>query len=606
MEINNIKNKWIVVLFLVVLFSLMDGSLLHDVEAVTWGSNDCSLILKTAGVTTPFVGDCSLNDYDTANSNYLTMISTMQSQNKLHQINFAGTNIYVNAVTADKWIRLGQDIQVCSTSLNYPIIVGDNFCCRTIDQNGNNAYDSSTDNVLSNHAYGNAVDININKNAYYTGVSCDSTKCDIPSCIVQAIKNNGFSWGGTYSNKCDAQHIEWTGSTNIQDSDINICSQPVTGGAQAGSTAARGSGTTPTATGTQTTLSSTQGQTTNPYYQGGKEIDEVWKKIRDEKLKSKGLTGEAASNIWETITNSWLLFDKVYAPPPPVSTAGATTPQTNIGVDIDQAIASLATNVQDGLKALNHAVTQGLNTADQGVNAVLKVLLDNWNVITSAPSSYVYNIFERMTGKGICSYLDSRLKISYVNENNDWRASFCGATLAKGKFRYRPQINIKRPVSQVVIHYTAGSSVKGAYDEWVSNDEPASAHYIIDRSGNIYYVVDEGDIAYHVATDNNNLKSIGIELVNYGFDCSKYTDCTDFLCTSADHSATVDCNEPGALKWQTYTNAQMDALIKLSKDIKSRYNLNANANVFKSHEELDPDRKKDPGPFFVWSDLERK
>lgn len=107
-----------------------------------------------------------------------------------------------------------------------------------------------------------------------------------------------------------------------------------------------------------------------------------------------------------------------------------------------------------------------------------------------------------------------------------------------------------------------------------------SAHYVIDKNGDIYQLVDEAHRAWHAGigewqgvTDMNSA-SIGIEIQNYGL-------------------------KGGAP--DPYTNAQMTALSELLKDIMARHAIPPE-NVI-GHEDYAPGRKDDPGPHFPWDIL---
>jgi N-acetylmuramoyl-L-alanine amidase len=75
--------------------------------------------------------------------------------------------------------------------------------------------------------------------------------------------------------------------------------------------------------------------------------------------------------------------------------------------------------------------------------------------------------------------------------------------------------------------------------------------------------------------DDINSRSIGIEIVNVGL------------------------TEDG--KREPFPNAQIDAVIKLCKDIQTRYNISPRNIV--GHSDVAPARKQDPGEAFPWRTL---
>ena len=149
-------------------------------------------------------------------------------------------------------------------------------------------------------------------------------------------------------------------------------------------------------------------------------------------------------------------------------------------------------------------------------------------------------------------------------------------------------------LDMIVIHATELSDLDEAreYGERVLYEQSstgASGHYYIDRDGTIEQYVPDNRIANH--TSGWNSKTIGIELINRGRYPNWY------------HSDHQKMQEP-------YPPAQIDALILLVNELKSRY---PSIKYTQGHEELDtrmipaennPDkevpRKMDPGPYFPW------
>jgi N-acetyl-anhydromuramyl-L-alanine amidase AmpD len=77
-----------------------------------------------------------------------------------------------------------------------------------------------------------------------------------------------------------------------------------------------------------------------------------------------------------------------------------------------------------------------------------------------------------------------------------------------------------KPIKMLVIHATASDTLESAANWLCLKSSEVSTHYIIDELGNIFQLVDDRDVAWHVGrakwddiTDVNGV-SIGIELVN--------------------------------------------------------------------------------------------
>ena len=145
--------------------------------------------------------------------------------------------------------------------------------------------------------------------------------------------------------------------------------------------------------------------------------------------------------------------------------------------------------------------------------------------------------------------------------------------------RWLPSPNAnERSVSFVVIHYTASGSAERALRTLTNPSSQVSAHYLIERNGDIVQLVDERLRAWHAGTSrwgttvDVNSASLGIELDNDG-------------------------HEP-------YAPAQIDALLRLLADIRKRHHVPA-ANVL-GHADVAPRRKVDPGPLFPWRTLALK
>ena len=156
------------------------------------------------------------------------------------------------------------------------------------------------------------------------------------------------------------------------------------------------------------------------------------------------------------------------------------------------------------------------------------------------------------------------------------------------------QARTTEELNMIVIHATELTDLAKAreYGERVLYDESgtgASGHYYIDRDGTIEQYVPDNRIANHVS--GWNAKTIGIELINRGRYPNWY---------HSDHQ----------IMQEAYSTEQIDALIMLVNELKSRY---STIKYTQGHEELDMriieadnnplikvPRKMDPGPYFPW------
>jgi hypothetical protein len=141
----------------------------------------------------------------------------------------------------------------------------------------------------------------------------------------------------------------------------------------------------------------------------------------------------------------------------------------------------------------------------------------------------------------------------------------------------------------VVIHATRGGLV-GSIAEFQERNS-TSAHYIIDRDGQVYQMVPEELVAYHVTcctaqfgqVKEDYRQSIGIELVNKlyvnpdGFDSPIYEDFMESF---------------GYRYWEDYPEAQIASLIVLIDDITNRWGISMDHVV--GHYQVND--TVDPGP----------
>ena len=145
-------------------------------------------------------------------------------------------------------------------------------------------------------------------------------------------------------------------------------------------------------------------------------------------------------------------------------------------------------------------------------------------------------------------------------------------------------------VQFLVIHYTEESWEDSL--RILTHPEPpyghVSAHYLVrDEPAKVYQLVDENQrawqagVSYWQGSQNLNSASIGIEIVNPG-------------------DKDLKTGERNG-RYQPYAPAQADAVVALVKDIVARHHILPDRVI--GHEDIAPDRRRDPGPMFPWHRL---
>jgi N-acetylmuramoyl-L-alanine amidase len=146
-----------------------------------------------------------------------------------------------------------------------------------------------------------------------------------------------------------------------------------------------------------------------------------------------------------------------------------------------------------------------------------------------------------------------------------------------------PSANHDSRIQFVVLHYTSASLERSL--QLLTHGE-VSSHYLIgdDQKATIYKLMDENLRAWHAGESQwqgrtwLNSSSIGIEIVNPGFK-----------------------DTPTGRLWYPYSEAQVQSLIVLLKDITTRYAISPRSII--GHSDIAPLRKLDPGPLFPWKRL---
>lgn len=200
-------------------------------------------------------------------------------------------------------------------------------------------------------------------------------------------------------------------------------------------------------------------------------------------------------------------------------------------------------------------------------------------------------------------------------------------------------------IDTIVIHYTAtnlDNTIK-TFQDSKNPKKRQSAHYIIDRDGSVIQTVKEKDVAYHAGCyipeglgdkpikdcpnpdhpicsrpefKDINSRSIGIELVNLGYDCKNVKEDTNEEDGKGNqnNANTYICKEKDGKYWEVYPKQQITALAKLVAYLVNKY------KISKVHPTTDDDKnndkligiighnqvtpcKQDPGPLFPWENF---
>ncbi len=151
---------------------------------------------------------------------------------------------------------------------------------------------------------------------------------------------------------------------------------------------------------------------------------------------------------------------------------------------------------------------------------------------------------------------------------------------------YSPNFDHKRRgsknITSIIIHYTGMQSERESIKRLTSLSSKVSCHYLINRSGKVFRLVEDKNIAWHAGKSmwgkykNLNKNSIGIELVNKGH---RYG-------------------------YQAFTRIQIKRLVELCKYLKRKYKIKN--KLILGHSDIAPLRKADPGEKFPWGYLSSK
>jgi N-acetyl-anhydromuramyl-L-alanine amidase AmpD len=177
------------------------------------------------------------------------------------------------------------------------------------------------------------------------------------------------------------------------------------------------------------------------------------------------------------------------------------------------------------------------------------------------------------------------------------------------KFQQSPNRSSRKglAVSSIVLHFTASATLLGTVNWFQKPHARVSAHYVVGRNGQIVQMVHENEKAWHAGKaklsgdPRVNSMSIGIEIVNWGelqYDGALNT----FYCWPGNYTRKYDpkkygqpIQSPDGKWWAPYTDAQVDAVVSLCRDLVQRYPAITEDRLV-GHSDVAPGRKTDPGP----------
>ncbi|MDK9700537.1 MAG: N-acetylmuramoyl-L-alanine amidase [bacterium] len=170
---------------------------------------------------------------------------------------------------------------------------------------------------------------------------------------------------------------------------------------------------------------------------------------------------------------------------------------------------------------------------------------------------------------------------------------------ASGKYSSRPT---GTEIDTIVIHYTANGSLEDTIAWFQNPANKVSAHYVIGLDGRIVRMVPDSKRAYHAGVSSLNGRtgvnafSIGIELVNWG--PLKLRD-GSYFSWPGDYTHPYEGDTPQLIAgeyWQPFPEPQLTALEQLVQLLREEYPI----QWIVGHNEIAPERKRDPGPAFPW------
>ena len=170
-------------------------------------------------------------------------------------------------------------------------------------------------------------------------------------------------------------------------------------------------------------------------------------------------------------------------------------------------------------------------------------------------------------------------------------------------FKVSPNISSGLQPEYIVLHYTAGPTVKAAVSTLTSKSAQVSSHLVIGRDGSIIQLVPFNKVAWHAGVsswegrNSLNVYSFGIELDNNGRlnrVGNQWSSIFKQIIPDDQVIVAKHKNGRGPYGWQTYTDAQLETAVEACQALFLAYRL----RDVVGHDDIAPLRKSDPGPAF--------
>ena len=187
------------------------------------------------------------------------------------------------------------------------------------------------------------------------------------------------------------------------------------------------------------------------------------------------------------------------------------------------------------------------------------------------------------------------------------------------------------PKDMIMLHFTAGSRVDGAYQSWIHDPVQIGTPYVVDLDGTVYEFFDPKYWAYNLGctgpkaqNHKHDKRSVAIETINMGplklvgdTLMSWPGNYTQKFCNVSETDKYVKAYYRGFDYYQAFPAVQKAAIVELVKSISTRFNIpiilppEEHRTVFDmdfydnwkgvaSHQNFRPD-KFDIGPAWDWS-----